>query len=157
MTETDTSFDFAASMSRYEADRVAYKAQATRLRAQNKATLFAALKSHDITQVVVEFDGYGDSGQVENVEATSNDTIIALPDDVVELSFARHGGSSDTRSESLREAIESMAYDCLEATHCGWENNDGPYGEFIFRVGDAAITLDYNERYTAAESYDHEF
>lgn len=157
MTETDTSFDFAASMSRYEADRAAFKTEATRLRAQNKATLFAALKSHDITQVVVEFDGYGDSGQVENVEATSNDTIISLPDDVIELSFSRHGGSSDTHSESLREAVESMAYDCLEDTHCGWEINDGAYGEFIFRVGKETITLNYNERYTATESYEHEF
>lgn len=157
MTETDKSFDLVAAMSRYEVDRAAFKAEATRLRTQNKATLFAALKSHDITQVVVEFDGYGDSGQVENVEATSNDTIVSLPDDVIELSFARHGGSFDTRSESLREAIESMAYDCLEDTHCGWENNDGAYGEFIFRVGQEAITLDYNERYTATESYEHEF
>ncbi len=157
MTETDKPFDLAATMSRFHADRAAFRAEATRLRAQNKATLFKALKSHDITQVVVEFDGYGDSGQIEHIEATSHDKIVPLPDDEASMTFARHGRDAETRSEPLCEAIESVAYDCLEDTHCGWENNDGAYGEFIFRVGDAAITLDYNERYTATESYEHEF
>lgn len=157
MTQTDKFFDFADAMTRYEADRAAFKAEATRLREANKAALFAVLESHTITQIVVSFDGYGDGGQVENIEAASGGKIVPLPDDDVDLTFARHGRESEARTEPLGEAIESMAYDCLEETHCGWENNDGAYGEFIFRVGDDTITLDYNERYTATESYEHDF
>jgi hypothetical protein len=157
MTQTDTSFDFADAMTRYEADRATFKAEATRLREANKAALFSILKSHSITQVVVSFDGYGDSGQVENIEATSADKIVLLPDDDVEMTFARYGRAAESRAEPLGEAIESMAYDCLSETHCGWQDNDGAYGEFIFRVGDDSITLDYNERYTATEPYEHEF
>jgi hypothetical protein len=36
-------------------------------------------------------------------------------------------------------------------THCGWENNDGAYGDFIFDVAKRTITLDFNERYTASD------
>ena len=126
MTENDTSFDFAASMSHYEADRAAFKAEASRLRLQNKAALFTVLKSHNITQIVVSFDGYGDSGQMEDVEATSNDKIVSLPHDKVTLSFARHGGEAEIRTESLREAIESMTYDCLEETHWVGKTTMGP-------------------------------
>ena len=34
----------------------------------NKTTLFDALAAANITIVVVTFDGYGDSGQIENIE-----------------------------------------------------------------------------------------
>lgn len=57
----------------------------------------------------------------------------------------------------LRDAIETMAYDLLERTHSGWENNDGAYGEFTFDVVNRTVTLDYNERYTASENSTHEF
>ncbi len=35
----------------------------------NKTALFDALATANITAVVVTFDGYGDSGQIENIEA----------------------------------------------------------------------------------------
>jgi hypothetical protein len=38
----------------------------------NKAALFDALASAGITTVVVQFDGCGDSGQVESIEARTS-------------------------------------------------------------------------------------
>jgi hypothetical protein len=58
---------------------------------------------------------------------------------------------------SIADAIERLAYDFLEQTHCGWENNDGAYGDFTFDVAERTITLDYNERYTASEYSQHVF
>ncbi|MGA8499789.1 MAG: DUF6878 family protein [Xanthobacteraceae bacterium] len=58
---------------------------------------------------------------------------------------------------SIADAIERLAYDLLERTHCGWENNDGAYGDFTFDVAERTITLDYNERYTASEYSQHVF
>jgi hypothetical protein len=54
-------------------------------------------------------------------------------------------------------SIERLAYHLLERTHCGWENNDGAYGDFTFDVAERTITLDYNERYTASEYSQHVF
>jgi hypothetical protein len=50
---------------------------------------------------------------------------------------------------SVADAVERVIYDCLEQAHCGWEDNEGAYGEFTFDVVNRKITLDYNERYPA--------
>jgi hypothetical protein len=43
----------------------------------NKTALFDALGAAKIT-VVVAFDGYGDSGQIENIDAKAVDEIVPL-------------------------------------------------------------------------------
>lgn len=150
--------DFNAALVDFYAKRAAFQAIAQELRTQNKAALFGALDAAGITQVVVSFDGYGDSGQVEHIEATAKDEIKPLPDGQITLSFAS-SFNPEPREEmlTLKAAIEAMAYDCLSETHCGWENNDGAYGEFVFRVADRTIALDYNERFTDSQNYTHEF
>ncbi len=62
-----------------------------------------------------------------------------------------------TLSQPLREAIETMSYALLESSHGGWENNDGAYGDFVFDVAAGTIALDYNERFSTSENYQHEF
>jgi hypothetical protein len=44
--------------------------------------------------------------------------------------------------------LEELAWDYLYDNHCGWENNDGAFGTFVFNVPDRTITLEHNERYT---------
>ncbi|WP_028709992.1 DUF6878 family protein [Paracoccus pantotrophus] len=124
----------------------------------NKGVLFDALASAGVTHVVVTFDGYGDSGQIENVEVRSGDHAIPMPEGTIEIAQAVWGQSEPERSiVAIATAIESLAYDALERTHRGWENSDGAYGDITFDVAAHAITLDYNERYTAAENYTHQF
>jgi len=136
----------------------AYEALNIAQRATNKAALFAALATAGVTQVIVTFDGYGDSGQIEGVDARAGDEPIALPDPTVPFLSAEWGASEPvSRDLPLGEAIEHLAYDYLRDTHSGWENNDGAYGEFVFDVGAATISLDYDERYTATNNYTHEF
>ena len=48
------------------------------LRPVNKAALFEVLAGAGITAVVVVFDGYGDSGQVESMDAQSAQLIQAM-------------------------------------------------------------------------------
>ncbi len=124
----------------------------------NKAVLLNALALTGVTHVVVTFDGYGDSGQIESVEARAGDSDIAMPSASIEIAEAVWGQSEPKRSTvGIATAIESLAYDVLERTHCGWENNDGAYGDITFDVAEHTITLDYNERYTASENYTHTF
>ncbi len=75
MSQTKT-YDFAAAMVDYHAKRKTWAA--LELRVGNKAALFGALQAAGLTQVVVSFDGYGDSGQVENIAATARDVITPL-------------------------------------------------------------------------------
>ncbi len=128
------------------------------LLALNKTVLLNALALAGVTRVVVSFDGYGDSGQIEHVEAQSGDNPVTMPGAAIEIAEAVWDQTEPKRSFiSIAEAVESLAYDVLEKTHCGWGNNDGAYGDVIFDVAEGAIALDYNERYTASENYTHTF
>jgi hypothetical protein len=128
------------------------------LQHQNQAALFDALAAAGVTLIVVTFDGYGDSGQIENIEAEAGDAVVAMPAGEVEIAEAIWDQPEPSRSTvSIADAIERLAYDFLERTHCGWENNDGAYGGFTFDVAERTITLDYNERYTASEYSQHVF
>jgi hypothetical protein len=74
-------------------DFVAYEqkcAAASALRADalplNKSALFDALAAAAIQTVVIEFDGCGDSGQLENITGLgAENTEIPLPEDEIEM------------------------------------------------------------------------
>ncbi len=124
----------------------------------NKTALFQALSAAGVTLVIVGFDGYGDSGQIENVEVKAGDTVVAMPECTIEIAEAAWDQAEPNRTTiSIAEVIERLVYDLLTDTHCGWENNDGAYGDFTFDVAERTITLDYNERYTASDYSQHVF
>lgn len=124
----------------------------------NKTTLFDALATAGITSIIVAFDGCGDSGQIENVEAERGDATVGLPDASIAFAAPNADISGLGRfGRSIGDAIETMAYDLLADTHGGWGNDDGAYGTFAFDVATRTITLDFNARYTASENYSHEF
>jgi hypothetical protein len=126
--------------------------------ALNKTTLLNALSQAGVTHVTVSFDGYGDSGQIENIDVRAGEDDVTMPAATIEIAESVWGEAEPKRSSvSLAAAVESLAYDVLERTHCGWENNDGAYGDIVFDVAEGVITLDYNERYTATENYAHSF
>ena len=136
----------------------AYEQRAAALVPANKANLFSALGDAGITCVTVTFDGYGDSGQIENIEAKAGEEIADLPDTLVEIARTEfYSDEIHRRTQSLPEAIESICYLILEAKHGGWENNEGAYGEFSFDVAANTIRLDYNERVETTEFSGHEW
>lgn len=151
--------DTADLASGFFAEQANYVARAATLHPANKTALFDALATAGITSVVVVFDGSGDSGQIEDITLHANDRVIPLPVMAPITIHSTFWGSAEVRSESMTidKAIEQLAYDFLAQAHGGWENNDGTYGEFTFDVGLRTITLDYNERYTAIETFQHTF
>lgn len=158
MTEPNTtpapSFDFAA----WEVERRAHEAAQTAIRPANKSALFSVLSAAGITRVDVSFDGYGDSGQIESIDAKADRTNTPLPEATVTLAiFGWRDTDPTERTLSIRDAIEHFVYDCLAQTHGGWENNEGAFGTFVFDVADQSITLDYNQRFEDIESFEHAF
>jgi len=122
----------------------------------NKAAVFKALEAANITQIVVSFDGYGDSGQIEDISARNSEEPVPMPERMIETVDITGPQSKPSLSGiSLAAAVENPAYDVLARTHCGWENNDGAYGDIVFDVAVRTIALDYNERYTASKNFTH--
>ncbi len=146
------------SMEEWEAKDHDYRHRANELLSGNKTVLFNALSAAGITTVVVSFDGYGDSGQIEQIEVKIGDEPGELPDERIEILDPVWGSPGiERQTHTICEAIEAMAYAFLRQTHEGWENNDGGFGDFTFDVAERSISLDYNERYTETNSYNHEF
>ncbi len=126
------------------------------IRPENKAAVFDALALAGITNVEMTFDGYGDSGQIEDVVAKAGDKEVALPAVSVELARAEWGSSDIVRTtHPMPQAIEQLAYGFLEETHSGWQDNQGAYGDFLFDVVERTITLNYNERIETSEYTQH--
>jgi len=114
----------------------------------NKTAVFDALVKAGVTRVTVDFDGEGDSGQIENLQAYTGDAPAQWPAVTVECQRAVWNNSRlDAASLPLQEAVETLCYDYLEQEHGGWENNDGAYGEFTFHVAEQRIELSFHARF----------
>ena len=126
--------------------------------ALNKPIVFDALAAAGLTRVTVEFDGIGDSGQIDEITAYAGDAIAELPLPSLSLHQAvQNKGDPRTTKVSLREAVETLCYDYLSQTHGGWQDNDGAYGTFEFDVGARSIQLDFYERFTDSTHHGHDF
>jgi hypothetical protein len=121
------------------------------IRARNKEILFAALAAAGIHRVTVEYDGSGDSGQIETIEAwnAANDRMPFPSDARIQL--------APERDYNLEAAAETVAWEYLGDLYCGWENNDGAFGTFVFDVAARTVTLEHNERFTDVNTTTHEF
>ncbi|MTH66690.1 MULTISPECIES: DUF6878 family protein [Paracoccus] len=148
----------AAAMAQFDASQLAHQTLSTTAMAVNKETLFAAMRAAGITEIIVTFDGAGDSGQVEDIDARCGGTAVPMPDTEITLAQVSWGVTEiATNTMSLSEAVEPLAYDLLSDSHGGWENCDGAFGEFHFDAEAATILLDYNERFTSSEQFNHSF
>lgn len=157
MTEVTPSVAMSADFTAYLARHAEQMRRLDECRPANIAALFDTLAGAGITAVVVTFDGYGDSGQIESIDATNADGETTLPQGEIAIVHPGDGDATEHVSTDIKEAIEELAYDLLRDTHAGWENNDGAFGEFNFDVPARTISLDHNDRYTAIESYSHEW
>jgi hypothetical protein len=159
MTTTPENNAVMTIIADWDTKQAAYDRLNAELHSRNKKTLFEALSAAGITAVVVEFDGYGDEGQIKNIEVEAGEPIAAMPAEHVELVRAVWDKATpECSAVSVTDAIEHFVYILLERTHCcGWENNDGAYGDFTFDVATRTIKLDYNERYTSSENFQHVF
>jgi hypothetical protein len=167
--------DFNTYSTRYERHRQA-TAKANEM---NKAILFDALAAAGLTAIAAQFDGYGDSGQIEGITAQMGEipkalpapataappptatppvAPVPLPQTPVTLHHAKWDSDElGTEETSLQDAIETLCYDYLEQEHAGWMDNDGAYGEFAFDVAARTIHLEFNGRFSDVYTQTHTF
>jgi hypothetical protein len=124
------------------------------IRSANRDALFDALARAGITDVIVDFDGSGDSGQIENIQAKASDVLVELPAGVIDiLRIMPDGVQTERVTIDIRELIDQLAYDLLADNYGGWGNDDGAYGHFAFNVQKRSIELHYHARYTSSHYY----
>ena len=134
--------DLNSIMRTYEACR---QAQA-QLNEGNKGAIFDALAAANITGVHVDFDGEGDSGQINGVAAFTGEDAAELPKTMISIRQIHYGSTEPFPTECrLEEAIETLCYGYLEQEHGGWENNDGAYRRVHASTWrNASIALEFN-------------
>ena len=124
--------------------------------ALNKPIVFDALEAANLTLVTVNFDGEGDSGQINTITAyTKGDVPADVPEAELVLHRATQIESDRTVEVTLLNAIETLCYDYLSQCHGGWENDDGAYGTFEFDVVKRTIRLDCNVRFVDSTHHFH--
>lgn len=77
-----------------------------------------------ITMASVEFNGGGDSGDIESSVYDGNDEILDL---------------------SYDNEVETFLYNRLNNFYRGWEINEGSHGKFVFYPIDNIIQLEFSE------------
>ena len=99
------------------------------------------LKGAGVACVHIQYDGCGDSGQIESIEYVGAD---GKPIDIL------------GKIKITEDALMDLFYDLTQARHPGWENNDGAFGSFAFDIGKRTIQLEFNGRFTdvATHNYD---
>lgn len=99
------------------------------------------LKAAGVTFVHVNYDGCGDSGQIESVEYLSAERTPVDPASQITLTQGELG---------------ELFYDLLEIRHAGWENNDGACGDFEWDLTNDALRHVHHERFTDYDTTEHE-
>jgi hypothetical protein len=93
------------------------------------------LQGLGVTSVAIAYDGYGDSGAIEKIQAFQDDQEVDCP-------------------ESISQQLEELAETWLPG---GWDINEGAYGELILDVAVQVLTRAHNWRIESTEYEEAEF
>jgi hypothetical protein len=150
--------DFQAAIAEFAVRQAERDAEAQIEIQHLKAVVIPPMRTARIARVEVRFDGYSDSGAVEEcVCYDAANASVACPDAAVEpFRPEASEGDAEVEPQSLTVALESLGYLALERHHPGWELNDGAYGQLIIDVAEASFTLDCSLRFTASEDHSTE-
>jgi hypothetical protein len=137
--------------------------------ASNKKIIFKALKVLKIKEVSIEYNGYGDSGQINDVlfYKTSDKpvNIDKLSNGLRLIGLKRSTGWSPHSTQdyedappdyTLNQAINDLCYELLEEKHPGWEINSGSDGTFTFTVSDEKIKWEHSDIVEERYLYEYE-
>lgn len=128
----------------------------------NREALLAVLTKLNITDVIIRYEGGGDSGDVAEVTVMPESLMPQL---ALEQMTHRHvvTGYSDNqyhyhieeRLLSVNEALHDFALEWVDVHHSGWENNDGGSGTVTIQVANNRFQLEHTEYYTESCGYEY--
>ena len=112
----------------------------------------------DYVQIVVTFDGSGDSGQIEDMNfqfydelaITKHPATLSIGVFDVQEGFEHRDGKWEPiikqKELTLADALEIITYDILNANIPGWEINEGTSGTITYDTDTGAIRCEFSER-----------
>ena len=119
----------------------------------------AILFEAGITRVEIRYDGYGDSGGIEQVAFFKGRKLLKSPEVdslglptstinkcVYDLETKQH--ENKDVEYTIESKIEGCAYDFFP---CGWEINEGSFGDLVINTEKAKATLKHNTRVESSE------
>lgn len=120
---------------------------------RNLRRVLPVLRANQVTEVVVTFDGYGDSGSIDAVAympdsfdpSRCTTQFVGCTNEYVDGEWV---SVAVERLVDLDQAITDLTYDYLEETGCDWYNNDGGFGELVINVDAGTIKMEVNSRFT---------
>lgn len=129
------------------------------------APVIERLKEQGVDYFVVTFDGSGDSGQIESVDAyDANGMVInvggvSTPFERKESYFCNAQSRWAERRVmveiSLTNAIEECVYKMLENVGIDWYNNDGGFGDVRLKLNPLEIEANISQRQTSTTDYSY--
>ena len=109
--------------------------RAAEQRVETRAALLSELRALGVRSIEVQYEGYGDSGNVEDVVVTPDTTTL---------------------TEDLRRRVEDFGWDFAYALSPGFENNEGGYGELTWVLKTDKIDVRHSNRYIETNTTEHE-
>ena len=134
----------------------------------NRQPLLTALAALAITQLVVRYDGGGDSGDVSELEIFPDSLAqanIANTLKVEQLTYHCLAGEYQDgeyryflqeQQSSIDSALRDFTLTWVDAHHGGWENNDGGSGTMTINVSEGTFRLEHTEYYTECSNYEYD-
>lgn len=132
---------------------------------KNKKTLLTSLIELGATHAVIDYNGSGDSGQVDLVRVFCGAKEINV-EKTKKIDFYKSETSYNPAASKgkdpwvvkiqkvevyLSEALELIAEELLSYNDIDWYNNDGGYGAVKIDLKKEAITLEHNQRVMSTE------
>ena len=118
----------------------------------NLQRILPVLRAQQVKQVIAPFDGYGDSGSIDDVgfdpEIAADSINVTILRGTQQLDNNEWVPVYEDQQVNLSSAIEDLIYEYLEETSPGWEINDGSFGEFRIDVDKGSVFLEVNNRFT---------
>lgn len=87
---------------------------------------YDALQAAGIETVVVEYNGSGDEGYIEDITASPDKAAVEYP-------------------SPLYDDVQQVAYDLLSRHHGGWEINEGSNGTITINVKERKAVIHHGE------------
>ena len=134
----------------------------------NRQPLLTALAALAITQLVVRYEGGGDSGDVSELEIFPESLAqanIANTLKVEQLTYHCLAGEYQDgeyryflqeQQSSIDSALRDFVLTWVDAHHGGWENNDGGSGTMTINVTEGTFRLEHSEYYTECSNYEYD-
>ncbi|WP_298938313.1 DUF6878 family protein [uncultured Ruegeria sp.] len=100
-----------------------------------RTTMLGVLREAGVTRIEASYDGYGDSGNVEDV--------------MIETQGAKLDAEQDKK-------LKDFLWDVPYTLHPGFEINEGGCGEVVWDVLEDKIDVSHSDRFVDTNHYDHE-